>query len=486
MLTIHLPSLPLEALRPRWSEPGAYAVLDQGRVAAASIDALRSGVRAGMRAGGVLAIAPETILLDRSANKEQAALAAIAMALLQYTPEVAYADEWSVLMDVTASLRLFGGPLALCQKIQASVAALGFSAAMGAAPTAMGAWLLARAPAGKGALARRRTLKLTTMARRLDHLPCPLLPAARPYQEWLKDIGADRLGALRRLPRAGLQRRTAKHVLEQLDRAYGQAPELFEWIRVPLTFSERIETFDRIEHADALLFGAQRLLLQMVGWLVSLQQAVKVFSFSLEHERGRAAIAPTILDITLGEPAWRAEHLVRLLKERLGKVELAAPVIALRLDARQLVAMLPPTQSLFPEPGGSPADFNRLLELLTARLGRDNVLSPASLHDHRPEVCNAWLPATGKLKKESEEDEMIERPFWILPKPIPLLLREHRPFYGSPLKLIDGPERVEAGWWNDQIAARDYFIAQAGDASCYWIYLERSGDARWFLHGLYA
>lgn len=64
-------------------------------------------------------------------------------------------------------------------------------------------------------------------------------------------------------------------VLDQLDRAYVQAPELFEWIRVAPTFSECIETFDRIEHAEALLFGAQRLRLQMMSWLVSLQRKRK-------------------------------------------------------------------------------------------------------------------------------------------------------------------------------------------------------------------
>ena len=69
-------------------------------------------------------------------------------------------------------------------------------------------------------------------------------------------------------------------------------------------------------------------------------------------------------------------------------------------------------------------------------------------------------------------------------------MRNERPFYGSPLMLISGPERIEAGWWNDETAARDYFIAQGTDASCYWIYLERmqlgAQAPRWFLHGLYA
>jgi protein ImuB len=188
----------------------------------------------------------------------------------------------------------------------------------------------------------------------------------------------------------------------------------------------------------------------------------------------------------LAEPAWHEAHLIRLLKERLGKLTLDAPVIALRLEAVKIEAMLPPNASLFPEPGGTPQDYHRLLELLTARLGADNVLTPAAVDDYRPEICNAWMPATAKRPKTQVEDVFDDRPFWLLPKPIALLMRDNRPFYGSPLKIIGGPERLEAGWWNDQTAARDYFIAQGSDASCYWIYLERTVDARWFLHGLYA
>jgi len=98
-----------------------------------------------------------------------------------------------------------------------------------------------------------------------------------------------------------------------------------------------------------------------------------------------------------------------------------------------------------------------------------------------------------KAGEKSLEGEALERPFWILPQPIALLMRNERPFYGAALKLISGPERIKAGWWNDKAAARNYFIAQGSDASCYWIYLERMQRSakkvpatRWFLHGLYA
>ncbi|WP_083902642.1 Y-family DNA polymerase [Janthinobacterium sp. HH01] len=486
LLVAYIPLLPLEALRPCWSNPGSFAVIDNGVVLSMSLEAARSGIRMNMRSAGVAAIAPDTIILNRDAGKEELAINAIATALMQFTPEITFLPDFSIVLDVSASLTLFRGPVAVCARVMQSIKVLGFTAQLGAAPTAEGAWLLAHSYRTKGMPLRRRVLSMATLHRRLNVLPCDLLPATLPFHDWLTDIGAKRIGALRQLPRKGLLRRTSKELLLALDRAYGEAPEMFEWIKPPLQFSARVETFDRVEHADALLHGATSLILQLVGWLTSLQQSVRTFTLFLEHERGRSAVEPTELEIALAEPAWHEAHLIRLLKERLGKVELARPVIALRLEVLRIEPMLPPNQSLFPEPGGSPQDYNRLLELLTARLGRENVLVPSDVDDYRPEICNAWAEAAITRQKSQIEEILEGRPFWMLPKPIRLLMRDNRPFYGSPLKIINGPERLEAGWWNDDTAARDYYVAQGSDATCYWIYLERVKDAQWYLHGLFA
>jgi protein ImuB len=122
---------------------------------------------------------------------------------------------------------------------------------------------------------------------------------------------------------------------------------------------------------------------QLCGWLCAAQLAVTAIRLTLEHERGRNAIDPTAIDIALGEPTWREDHLVRLLKERLHRIELTAPVIALRLDASNVEPAAPPSDTLFPEPGGSPEDHARLLELLVARNGEGNVLRPAPAADPR-------------------------------------------------------------------------------------------------------
>jgi len=227
--------------------------------------------------------------------------------LLQFTPQLAQVEEASLLLDVGASLRLFGGVGALCRRVRTSLRDMGFSATLACAPTARGAWLLARSGGG-------RTLQMRTLLRRTDALHVSVLPPARPYLAWLEGIGCLTLGQLRQLPRPGLQRRCGRALLDMLDDAGGMRPELYQWLQAPASFRARIELFDRVEQTSALLFGVQRLLLQLTGWLTAHQYAVQRVRLLLEHERGRVAGPPTAIEIVLAEPTWRDAHLLRLLK----------------------------------------------------------------------------------------------------------------------------------------------------------------------------
>jgi protein ImuB len=485
---VHLHCLALEVYRQRWAEDLGCVVLGDDRVVAASPSAMRGGARMGMRRGGVLMLLPQALLFEKSETLERDALEAVATALLQYTPQVTLSEESTVLIDIGQSLTLFGGIHALCKRVRQTVRTLGFTAIVSCAPTARGAWLLARAGAG-------RTLKMPSLARKVDRLPVGLIPPARAFLSWFEGIGCETLADLRRLPRPGLQRRCGNALLALLDAAHGDAPELFDWVVVPETFHARIELFARIENAELLLAGARGLLEQLAGWLTSRQLSVLGVTLLLEHERGRVAMPPTAIDVTLAEPTWSDEHLVRLLKERLGRVELPAPVIELALRAAKTEPMAPPNESLFPEPGGSAQDQVRMLEVLVARLGTENVLQASPKADYRPEEANNWVPfdagATAPASASLPVTELPLRPAWLLAKPIALLMRNHRPFYGSPLKIVTGPERIEAGWWTG-LQARDYYVAEGEDHALYWIYRERmsvAGDQveyKWFLHGLFA
>ncbi|MEM5385424.1 DNA polymerase Y family protein [Paraburkholderia phymatum] len=484
-LAVHLPKLPLEVFRPRWSPEPVHgsAVLEKDKVAIADSAARAAGVRLGMKRGGVLTLSPETALYERDIARENAAQREVGVALMKFSPDVALLGEATVLVEVGASLRLFGGLLSLCRQAKAVLDALGLTARISAAPTGQGAWLLAKH-------GNRRVLQLASLERVLAPLPMLAVPEIRPFADWFGGLGCESIADVRRLPRAGLQRRCGEHLLDSLDRAFGTAPELFDWLELPPTFSARLELPDRLEHADGAVFAAHRLIVQLCGWLCAKQLAVMAITLSFEHERGREAIAPTSIDIALGEAAWREDHLLRLVKERLHRLTLDAPAIAVRLDASKVDTAAPATDQLFPEPGGSPADHARLIELLVARLGDENVLRPAPTADYRPEIANRWVPVS-HAEKKMQLPKGLPRPTWMLATPVRLLMRQHRPFYGSPLKMVSPGERIEAGWFDGAFVTRDYFVMQGEDRSCYWVYRERisSRDAeeepRWFLHGLF-
>ncbi|WP_061125683.1 Y-family DNA polymerase [Caballeronia catudaia] len=482
-VAIFLPRLSLEVFRPRWSPPTEHGcvVLERDKVIVMDSVAREAGVLPGMKRGGVITLSPDAAVYDRSVEREREMQREVAFGLLRFSPQVAVCDEETIVVDVTASLRLFGGIRSICSQLRNVVKSIGVTARMSVAPTGQGAWLLAK----RG---RCRVLKMRSLERNLDALPFMVVQEVRAFADWFHGLGCRVLSDIRRLPRAGLKKRCGVDLLDSLDRAYGLSPELYEWLDVPPTFSARTELPDRVEHAEAVLFSARRLIVQLCGWLSGQQLALTHATVSLEHERGRQAIEPTVIEIALAEPTWHEEHLVRLLKERLGRIELEAAVIAVRLTASKVEAAEPPSDSLFPDPGGSAEDHNRLIELLVARLGAENVLRPAPTSDHRPEVANRWAPIQEDVKTTALP-QALPRPTWLLDAPLRLMVKNHRPFYGSPLKLVSTGERIEAGWYDGELVTRDYYVAEADDKSCYWIYRERPSatteEVRWFLHGLF-
>ncbi|MFX1689776.1 DNA polymerase Y family protein [Paraburkholderia sp. A2RI-6] len=484
---VHLPRLPIESFCPTWYMPvsdNGFVVLEKGRVLDADAAARALGVVDGMRRGGVLTLAPNANLRERELTREEQTVSGVAFALLQFTPNVVIADENVVLADVTASLRLFGGLRALRRRVRRTVADFGVTCSTSIAPTAEATWLIARA--GGGVALTQRSL-----SRVLKRIPLGVLPPARRFAEWFDGLGCTTIDDVTRLPRAGLKKRCGTALLDALDRAKGEAPEVHEWLTMPPAFDARVELPDRIEHVEAALFAARRLTLQMTGWLAARQLAVARFVVSLEHERGRDAIPPTGVEVALGEPTWHEEHLVRLLKERLSRIELAAPVIALRLEAKDVREAEAPSDSLFPEPGGSPQDHARLMELLTARLGSGNVMRAAPVADFRPEVAAQWVPVSSDIKpSRTDLPRDLPRPAWLLEVPIQLIMRGHRPFYGTPLRMVSPGERIECGWQDGHIVTRDYFVAEAENNLHYLVFRERVGsrderEPRWFLHGLF-
>ncbi|MEM5330661.1 DNA polymerase Y family protein [Paraburkholderia sp. JHI2823] len=529
-IAVTLPLLPLEAVRPltppvpstSYPSPPSedveacaalrcYALADPTRILIPDQGALRLGVQPGNTRSHALALAPGLVLLEPDPAREARAFEALALALLAYTPKVALAQSHTLLLEVGSGLRLFGGVRALLARVAATVAGCGHIARIACAPTAWGGWTLAQARATRSSR-RWHVLKETTLERVLDALPVALAPFAAQHDHALTQIGCATLGDLRRLPRDGIVRRFGDGVLGWLAQARGEAPDPRVWFAAPPSFHASLELHARVESAEALLFAARRLVMQLAGWLAAQHAALSAFELRLAHElASRHAPRTSSLTIAWAAPSRDAEHLLWLLRERLNQTELAAPVIGLALVASQVSEYAAPTDTLFPMAEAAEASLGQLFERIGARLGEQNVLQLFVEDDHRPELAmsarpyresgakRSRKPRKGRngpdMEKESAPVQSAfdlpevplpaqPRPAWLLEKPLKLATRGDRPVYRRPLKTLTRTERIESGWWDGEGVGRDYYVAADDQGRMFWLYRERIGG-QWYLQGLF-
>jgi protein ImuB len=499
-IALHLPALPLEAFAATLGtlqHALPLALLQGQRITAANRVALQLGVKPGCKRATALALAPQLRFGQADAAREAQALRAVAHAALAFTPMVALDGGVApcVLLEVRASLRYFGGLPPLQQRLRAALALLGLSVRLASAPTAAGAALLARWRSGfeLGAHAE----DLSALRQRLDAAPLGLLGPGREHRDALQGMGLHTLGELRRLPRSGLARRFGEALLTELDRARGDVPDPREALVPEPRFEARVELFERADHSEQLLHGAQLLLAQLVAWAQAQHARIGGFTLAMRHERRHRGDTDTPehteLPLALAEACNDVQHLQLLLRERLARLALPAPTLALRLRCDQLQRSAAPNGELFPTAAVAQQGLVRLVERLQARLGPRQVQQPVLCADHRPEHGTAWQPALPQARARPPGTPAVAvpltRPVWLLPQPLALPEQQSRPLLdGRPLQLLAGPERIESGWWDGAPAARDYFIAQAHDGALVWVYRQRLPLAEpvgegWYLHG---
>lgn len=576
-LALYCPTLPLDCILRRWPDglDPALAVteLDGSRrlVMVATRRAQTGGVFAGQSVVTALALSPDLVLVSRKPEDERHALTEAALAVLRFTPTVVLRAS-GLLMEISASLKLFGGRRVLKREVEATMKTQGLRVATAEAPTPHGAWLMAQENARRrDEVLRKAGIDAATDATSpgrhiseasfrvspsrvrssrpssatsptpspsqptparpvgfqaaLDTVPIAHLDHGRHQLRRMDGIGCYTIADLRRLPTKGLARRFGTALTDELARATGDKPDPQVVFQAPTRFDARVELMARVETAEALVFACQRLLVQLTGWLSARRAAVRGFTLMLHHERWtRDAIEPTAVAIALATPTRELDRLSTLVRERLSRLELKAPVLELVLEAPAIVEEEEIDGRLFPERDQPTDSLARLLEKLTARLGPEATTRVERVADHRPE--RAWrkvaaelfdrgihqaIPRPRKLPGSSKVPSTTmatppevstfltpitpgctcgPRPAWLLTEPRQLEVRSHRPYLESqPLQLVAGPERIESGWWDDAAATRDYFIAENAAGHLVWIYRERLlafDRPQWYLQGLFA
>jgi len=456
-LCIYLPALALEAVS---DVAEAFAVFEdkQGirKILLVNAKATAAGIGPGLSVNAALALLPTLGFAERNPQREAQVSRELAGWAEKFTSCVCIEAPSLLLLEIAGSLQLFGGLKALRQRITLSLESQGFSAAIAIAPTPLAASWLARA--GRKVCIRDPQ----NLAGKLAPLPLSCL-------NWPDSVCAS------------------------LRTSY----------RTPERFAAEYELDAEQSDSTLLLNACQELLVRLEHFLLTRQMAVQHVQFSFFHLRAPA----THLALGCVQADRAVQHWYDLLAIKFERLDLPEPVIAMQLCADQgqpfsaKTGILPFTGQVTQQQSTS---LTQLAERLGAYIGAESVHGVMTVAEHRPQYAWSSRSAVADVPRcasvpgyqgadYSQLTEMqrnnsliLRRPLWMLREPELLTTRQNLPFYQGTLTLLDGPERLETGWWDDDGIARDYFVARNTKGVHLWVYQNRSReDGAWYLHGIF-
>ena len=368
-----------------------------------------------------------------------------------------------LLLEVHSSLALFGPWPRLEARLREELRTLGFGHRITLAPNPAAARVLANVHDG---LAVTDTDSLYHV---LESLPVERLGLPRDVASAFVRMGLRTLKQILALPRDGLARRFCAETLRHLDTLLGHRPLALEFHRPPDLFDARIELNFEVESHQALLFPLRRLTADLAAYLAGRDSGVQRFTLHLEHRQLADSQVPVGLLSAERDPAM----LFELTRGRLEHLQLPAPVLAVRLIARELPTFVPEHRELFDERPQQSLPWEQLRERLRARLGDDAVQGLAAHADHRPEC--AWQ--SQPVIRNALPSEITPRPGWLLAEP--------KPLHEASLRVLAGPERIESGWWDGGDVRRDYYLVETRTGQRGWAFRPTDGGPL-LLHGWFA
>jgi protein ImuB len=446
------------------------------------------GICEDMTLANALTLCPSLKIMARDPNREQQVTRWVAMCACQYASEVSLALPQAVLLEVRPSLNLFSGLDQLTRQLIRDIRKLGIPVWPAAAPTPLAAWLLAMRNE------RSKILQREELPDVLDGIPVSHLPAAAQHLSALNTLGLETLGTLKQQPRAGLNQRFGQALVQSLDHLYGDAPHVLPLFQPPMQFSERLVLPAPMANLEMLQFGLARLLRAMCRFLTMRGLGITQLEIAFGHEDQ----PPTL--ITVGVALTRTEaHMIRVVRERLARVTLTWPAESIAVHSVACSQLHSAQQSLIADDTSNRnAEADEVMDRVRARISDERVHQLSLFADHRPEFAyrlsqsmgqgmNASVLRTKTRISNSPNDGQFQANMAESPRPV-WLLKEPKQLKGVPqtlgYRLLQGPERIESGWWDGLPVKRDYFSAESRTGQRCWLF--RTANGEWFMHGLFA
>ncbi len=465
---ILFPQLAMDGILRSRAEPEAPLALLRGTPQRRVLQAVNPAARAlGLKPGQTL-IAAQALTQDfATAEYDMGAIehwqTLLAAWGYTFSAQVSLHYPRCLLLEVEASLALFGPWPRFEQRLRDELKGLGFQHRITVAPNPAAARVLANVHDG---LAILDCQSLRTV---LDPLPVDRIGLPGEVANAFSRMGLRTLRQVLAMPRDGLAKRFKEEVMKHLDTLVGQRSVALDFYHPPDLFDTRIELNFEVESNQALLFPLRRLTADLAAYLAGRDAGVQHFTLHLEHRNMPDSQVAVGLLSAEREPAM----LFELTRGRLEPLQIPAPVLAVRLIARELPPFTPQHRKLFDERPHQSLPWEQLRERLRARLGDDAVQGLGARADHRPEC--AWLRTPTGVHEPAQPAG--PRPAW--------LLAESTPVHEASLRILAGPERIESGWWDGSDVRRDYYLVETRAGQRGWAFRPVGGGSLQ-IHGWFA
>lgn len=436
-------------------------VSKQHRIVQLNALAASEGVQLDMGLATAAALCPQLQVLPYQSERQQRILTMLAQRLYLLSSDIAADPPDGLFLHLSPVLKLYRGLAPYWHSLQAALAALPYRYYFACAYTPFAAKLLARQQLNE------ITDQSTVLQDAIKRSPLAFSEIALKTQQQLQRLGVQTIGQLLALPDAELARRFDTGLLSYLGRLRGDFYHALSYIQPQPGFNAEVELLYDITDT-AVLSKPLHNLLQQLQHFLSRHNAV-CHQLTLTLSNRFAAAQPLSIHSAQGE--YRADNWLKLCELHLQKLQLKHAVSGLSLQVSQLMPLQPVSSDLFSLQQGAETAL-QLVSRLQARLGHQGVSGLMLQNQHLPELASKRLLPL--LQSQHSSAALALRPAFLLPKP-----RELR----EEIEISQGPERLCPNGWALS-AQRDYFIGRNSKGQ--WLWLYRTRDQHWYVHGLFS
>ena len=454
-------------------------------VAATDIFAERLGTVVGMPLADARALAPNLIVSKHKPEDDAETLSRLAGWSQRYSPITGADGADGIWLDITGCAHLFGGEEKMLTLLRRQLHEIGYPSRAVIADCRAAAWAIARY-----GQASQTIVPVGLNEDFLSALPVEALGIDGETAERLARVGLRRIADLITTPRASLARRFSETLLHKLDAALGCRDEA----RAPHRIKPRIRAWEKFAEpisATSDVEACIRILLEkLCASLILRSEGARVLRLRFQR------VDNTIQELEVGTsaPVRDPVHLYRLFAL---KIETVEPGFGIELAVLEAVAsdLIRPKQmgELYGAATPNKA-LPGILDRLANRFGPHSVKNLSAYASHIPERAVRFRSVFASSEMTAWPASMA-RPSHLLPNPQIVTATESD---GAPVTFtwrrvehrvvnVQGPERIEAEWWHQSGAPRDYFRVEDARGRRLWLYRQDTAQGpRWYVHGLFA